>query len=82
MKAARIQVLAVYAVVFVLGHWASGQQGEAERLITEAAGSAAGTTGVLQVNARLPESISGGANGVRLMVGDATSKNSAVISIQ
>jgi hypothetical protein len=36
MKAARIQVLAVYAVVFVLGHSASGQQGEAERLITEA----------------------------------------------
>ena len=35
MKAVRIQVLAVYAVAFVLGHSAFGQQGEAERLIAE-----------------------------------------------
>ena len=35
MKAARIQVLAVYTVAFVLGHSAFGQQGEAERLIAE-----------------------------------------------
>lgn len=32
MKAVRIQVLAVYAGAFVLGHSAFGQQGEAERL--------------------------------------------------
>src|SRR5580700_4520436 len=36
MKAASVQVLAVYAVVFALGHSALGQQGEAERLIAEA----------------------------------------------
>ena len=35
MKAVRIQVLAVYAGAFVLGHSAFGQQGEAERLIAE-----------------------------------------------
>ncbi len=35
MKAVRIQVLAVYAVAFVLGRSAFGQQGEAERLIAE-----------------------------------------------
>ena len=35
MKAAPIQALAVYAVAFVLGHSAFGQQGEAERLIAE-----------------------------------------------
>src|SRR5271170_4247914 len=35
MKAASVQVLAVYAVALVLGHSASGQQGEAERLIAE-----------------------------------------------
>ena len=35
MKAVRIQVLAVYAAAFVLGHSAFGQQGEAERLIAE-----------------------------------------------
>src|SRR5260370_40272546 len=36
MKAASIQVLAVYAGAFVLGHSAFGQQGEAGRLIAEA----------------------------------------------
>ena len=35
MKAVRIQVLAVYAVGFVLGRSAFGQQGEAERLIAQ-----------------------------------------------
>jgi hypothetical protein len=35
MKAVRIQVLAVYAVAFVLGRSAFRQQGEARRLIAE-----------------------------------------------
>ena len=35
MKAVRIQVLAIYAGAFVLGHSAFGQQDEAERLIAE-----------------------------------------------
>ena len=35
MKAVRIQVLAIYAVSFVLGRSAFGQQGEAERLIAQ-----------------------------------------------
>jgi uncharacterized protein (TIGR03437 family) len=45
------------------------------------AGSAPGTAGVLQVNARVPEGIGGGASGIRLMVGDATSQTGVVIAI-
>ena len=35
MKAVRVQVLAVYAVVFVLGHSAFGQADDAERLLAD-----------------------------------------------
>ena len=35
MKAVRIEVLAVYAGMLLIGHWAFGQDGEAERLLAD-----------------------------------------------
>jgi uncharacterized protein (TIGR03437 family) len=46
------------------------------------AGSAPETVGVLQINVRLPEGVTGNAAGVLLTIGDATSQNGVAVAVR